>query len=335
MLENDMNPLSVLSWNMYQAPQMWGRVKRYKALLTRLIELVDEKDPDIICLQEVHIYKLGRIGKFLYNSGFPNYRGLFCNIINFVTELVMMLENRWTNQTAQEINDDNIRKLRLFLSSRGYICSYSPIEKDSYMNNGLAIFSKQSLQKISPTFSINFHSDRILQPGILYFQIEIDDRKVWIVNTHLLAKMNPKYFLHRFVEMYRRLTHVNTFETIVDSYTTIAYLTKSILSSSIPTDILLVGDFNTDYQSKLYNVFSHMIDTPQTINLYKHFHKRLSASSLSNRSQDIEITQQDGEHIDYIYHFSNKCTREIHQFEIGKIDDRISDHAYLYSLFSI
>lgn len=316
-----MSNLSIISWNMYQAPQMWGRAKRYKALLTRLIELVDEKDPDVICLQEVHIYKLGRLGKFLHRRGFPNYKGFASNLINFSTELAMMLENRWTSQPSHDINDDNVRKIKLLLSTRGYFCIYSPIEKGEYMNNGLATFVRHPIQY--PTFSMNFHSDSILQPGILFHQINIENKKVWIINTHLLATMNVKYILHRFVEYYRRLTHLNTFETIIDSYMTLTQLTKNIIRHPQPHYLFLVGDFNANHGSKLHTLFNQMILCE---NLYR------KSQPLSTA---LQFTQADQEHIDYIYMCKKETDLVIHEFTVGEIDLRLSDHAFLFCKVTI
>lgn len=338
--------LKILTWNMYQAPQMWGRATRLKQIQRELLNIVSQQHPTIICLQEVHIYRLGRIGNWLYSKGFPFFSSSyewFNNFINFTTELIMMLENRWFAVHTYGIADQTIATLYDQLTiEHGYEGLISPILENEYMNNGLAVFSKLPIHE---QHIYNFPSDTIILPGIVILRCEIGNRSIYLINVHLICSLNDTYFLHRFVKYYRCFFGYHTNNLTHEGFIQLNSILSNLYTKDPNGVFFIVGDFNINYQTPYYTTFIQMFqeiqgDQLQLTNFYELFSFTTSCENFSEENKfDIMIpyTQYDQEHIDYMFYVDTHppSSHQLTEYTIYPINMTYSDHSMIISTFEV
>jgi endonuclease/exonuclease/phosphatase family metal-dependent hydrolase len=233
--------LKLMTFNTYSSPGMYDRSNR----INKLIEFLktNTTDVDIVCLQELNIFRTGLISMtllFLFGWLFK-YMPHLCTAWDCIALLegvflkYMYLKSCFVYKCGTD-------KIANVAKTIGFNHVIIPPVPSSWVNTGTVILSKYDVSDIE---FIQLSSDMVCAPGITKCTIEIEQKKINIINCHLQAPCDYNSFKYNFNR------HINKYIFNKDIPRIINENIETLVKQ-IKTNTVVLIDANIDVRSNNY-----------------------------------------------------------------------------------
>jgi endonuclease/exonuclease/phosphatase family metal-dependent hydrolase len=232
-----------------------------------------------------------------YINIFGNPRARINNIIKFIDNIDADI------LCLQEVFDNYIRTRLIRAFNKKYYMYYGESSVFYKMNNGLLTLSKfPIIYKKTIKFNNLSGEDYLSKKGIHYITVTVDrpgfPSKLTILNTHLNA---DAFFSFRVLCLSTRTKQLNQIIQLLNK---------------INNNVLLCGDFNTDFNIDLIEEYNNIINTKKN----------------SINSKRFVTFPDENRQLDYIFYLSNKKIKLKKNYKMYPTDT--SDHNVLELLLT-
>lgn len=233
-----MKSLSITSWNIYMAPTMFNRFSRMKLIENNI--RTNLKENDILCLQEVHSWRIGLISKLLFSIAYFRNFPTLMQILDAFSIIEGLLFPLFVYcETKEEI----IKILRQI----GYNYFHYDEVFNYYMDTGLITASKYPM---TLKYTKSLKSNLFIPSSVLLSEID----GLFVVNCHFITDEEN---LDSKKKMYFKLINKLCCINLGKNFITNNRLLFDMLSHR--RNILVCGDVNLNYDSIRYSIFKNYL----------------------------------------------------------------------------